>query len=180
MIFEISIISLVALFLLILYKLNNKVLRRFGLAFVAVLLFEYFTQALWLNHNLEPWSYLYLDINWILTIGWAGIITVCMELINLYLPNLTERFRYVISVIFIGIIGFFAEWVVVGLEIRFYPEAVKQSLSGIMLGYGKVPIEALYYIPVFMALMVSFVRYWEICFDEKTKQKLKSNRGKKK
>jgi FlaA1/EpsC-like NDP-sugar epimerase len=165
MIFEISILILVSVFLLLLYKLDSKVFRRFGLAFVAVLLFQYFTQALWLNLNLEPWAYLYLDVAWILTVGWAGIIVVCMQIIELYFPKLPEKARYLFSIILIGIVGFFAEWVVVGLGIRDYPQLVKEGLSGILLGYGKVPIEALYYIPVFMALMVAFVRYWEINFD---------------
>jgi len=182
MIFEISVLILVSVFILILYKLDTKVIRRFWISFVAVLIFEYFTQALWINRNLEPWSYLYLDVNWILTIGWAGIITVCMQVIDLYFPQLKEKVRYVLSVLFIGIVGFFAEWVVVGMSIRHYPEAVKSVLSGITLGDAMVPIEALYYIPVFMALMVSFVRYWEINFDEKIKviKSRKSKRGKKK
>ena len=179
MIFELSILILIGVFLLILNKLDSKVFRRFGLAFVAVLLFQYFTQALWLNLNLEPWAYLYLDVSWILTVGWAGIIVVCLQLIELYFPNLSEKARYALSVVSIGIVGFFAEWVVVGLGIRDYPDAVKEGLSGILLGYGKVPIEALYYIPVFMVLMVAFVRYWEINFDTKVIP-TKFKRGKKK
>ena len=162
MIFEISVIALVGLFLLIINKLDSGVFRRFALACAAVLLFEYFTQALWINKNMASWSYLYLDVNWILTIGWAGIIVVCLQIIELYFPNLNELTRYIYSVLLVGIVGFFAEWVVVGLGIREYPPGVQESLSGIMLGYGKVPIEALYYIPVFMALMIAFVRYWEI------------------
>ena len=170
MIFEISILILVSVFLLILNKLDARVFRRFGFAFIGVLLFQYFTQALWLNVNLEPWAYLYLDVSWILTVGWAGILVVCMGVIELYFPKLSEGKKYLLSVISIGIVGFFAEWVVVGLGIRAYPPAVMEGLSGILLGYGKVPIEALYYIPVFMALMVAFVRYWEISFDAKPKK----------
>lgn len=169
MIFELAVVVLVGVLLLILYKVDAKVLRRFGLTFIAVLLFEYFTQALWLNKNLEPWAYLYLDVSWVLTVGWAGMIVVCMKPIEMYLPRLNERFRYVVSVLLIGGVGFFAEWVVVGLGIRDYPQAVRETLSGIMLGYGKVPVEALYYIPVFMALMVSFVHYWEIALDDRKK-----------
>ncbi|MBT4857929.1 hypothetical protein HOK76_06060 [archaeon] len=178
MIFELTVITLSLVFLLILFKLNSKVFQRFGLAFVAVLLFEYFTQALWLNLNLEPWSYLYLDVSWILTIGWATIIVVSLELIELYFPNYSEKVRYFLSIFIIGIVGFFAEWAVIALGIRDYPLAVKQGLSGILLGYGKVPIEALYYIPVFMALMVAFVRYWEMLLSQKPKKTKK--RGKKK
>lgn len=167
MIFELSVLFIVACLLVIQYKLDNKTFRRFFFAFVAVYLFQYFTQALWLNQNLEPWAYLYLDVSWILTVGWAGIIVTSMKLIDLYFPRLPEGVRYIFQVIIIGLIGFLAEWVVVGLGIRHYPSAVREIFSGVMLGYGKVPIEALYYIPVFMALMVAFVRYWEIAMDSR-------------
>ncbi len=174
MIFELAVLVLVGVFLLLLHKLNIKATRRFIIAFIGVLIFQYFTQALWLNQNLEKWSFLYLDVNWILTVGWAGIIVVSMSLVNLYFPSLKEWSKYIISLLLISIVGFLAEWVVVGLKIRYYSPAVKEVLSGIMLGYGKVPIEALYYIPVFMALITSFVRYWEISFDESASNKKES------
>lgn len=179
MIFEISIVLLTGVFLLILNKIDNNTMRRFGLAFTAVLLFEYFTQALWINKNLESWAYLYLDISWVLTIGWAGIITVCMQVVEMYFKKANELSRFGYSVLFIGIVGFFAEWIVVGLGIRAYPPAVQEVLSGILLGYGKVPIESLYYIPVFMTLMVGFIRYWEISLDaSKGKMSIPLKRGK--
>ena len=162
---------LVGTFLLILYKLDKKVFRRFGLAVIGVLIFEYFTQALWINADLEPWSYLYLGVNWIITIGWAGIITVSTQLIKLYLPKYSKKIRYVISVFVVGIIGFFAEWVGVGLGVRQYTEAALEVTSGILIGYGKVPIEALYYIPVFMALVIAFVHYWEDILDKEESSK---------
>ncbi len=94
--FELSVISLSIIFLLILKKLDKDILRKFGIVFIAVLLFEYFTQALWLNVNLERWAYLYLDVSWIITLGWATIIVVSMAIINLYFPRYSERSRFLL------------------------------------------------------------------------------------
>jgi MFS family permease len=166
--FELSVISLSIIFLLILKKLDKDILRKFGIVFIAVLLFEYFTQALWLNVNLERWAYLYLDVSWIITLGWATIIVVSMAIINLYFPRYSERSRFLLYLIIITIIGLVAEAVVVNLGIRQYSSAVKDVLIGYNI-LGGVPIEVLYYIPVFMALVLSFSRYWEISFGEPDK-----------
>jgi len=70
--------------------------------------------------------------------------------------------------------------VVLGLGIREYSSAAQRMLSGITL--GNVPIGALYYIPVFMVLVISFVRYWETIGEEKAKpiEENKAKKGKKK
>lgn len=159
MIFEISIIAISLIFLLIFYKFNRNVLKVYGLTFVAVLLFEYFTQALWLNKGLESWAYLYLDVSWVITLGWTTIIVIARELSALYFKKYNEKLKIIIDLIFVTIIGFFAEWVVLGLKIREYSSAVLNIASGIKI--GPVPIEALYYIPVFMLLVLTFTFYWE-------------------
>lgn len=178
MIFELAILVLVGVFLLILYKLDSKIIKKFLIACVAVLLFEYFTQALWINLKLQKWAYLYLDVSWILTIGWAGIIVVSMNLVELYLPKMKEYLKYIISLVIISLVGILAEWVVLYLEIRKYTPVVQESLSGITVGYGLLPIEIFYYIPVFMALVTSFVRYWEINLDEKKNINVKPTKKK--
>ncbi|MBU0628436.1 MAG: hypothetical protein KKC75_04550 [Nanoarchaeota archaeon] len=176
MIFERSVITIAIVFLLILIKIDKDSLRKFGIILVAVLLFEYFTQALWLNKNLEPWAYLYLDVSWIIAIGWATIILVSIKIIDLYFSNLSERRRFFFYLVPITIIGIVAEGVVLGLGIREYSSAVQRMLSGIVL--WNVPIEALYYIPVFMVLVISFTGYWETIVEEKAKP-IEENKAKK-
>ena len=47
------------------------------------------------------------------------------------------------------------------IGIREYSAMAQRSMSGVLL-LGLVPIEALYYIPVFMILVLGFKIYWEI------------------
>ena len=70
MIFEIAVILITFLLIFFLKKFNKKIIRRFWLAFVGVLIFELLTHPLWINTGLESWAYLYKDISWIITLCW--------------------------------------------------------------------------------------------------------------
>jgi hypothetical protein len=171
MLFELSVIAITVIFLLLLFKIDKNTLKHFFFAFIAVLLFEYFTQALWFNKSLEPWTYLYLDISWIITIGWAIIIVVGMKLVELYFPTMREKKRFFLYLIFITLAGLVAESVVLKQGIREYSSATLRIMSGVKI--GNVPIEALYYIPVFMTLVISFMKYMEMIFEKKAKKATK-------
>ena len=174
--FEISVILMCLAFLLILRKIDQHTIRKFILICVAVYLFEFFTTSMWLNLNLERWAYLYRDTSWVLTIGWATIIIVSMKIIDLYFNKESEFERFLFYLVPITFIGIVAEASFIYLGIRKYPMEIVQTLSGKTI-FGLVPIEALYYIPVFMALVISFSRYWEINFRENTLITTKSKKS---
>jgi hypothetical protein len=175
--FETVVIVLALVMLLILYKLDHKVLRRFSLIFIGVLLFQYFTQALWLTVGLESWSYLYLGINWIITLGRTTMVLVSVALVDLYLPKFSERTRFWIYLIPIVLLGIISETISAGAETIQYHPALEELFSGLTI-IGKLPIESLFYIPIFMIFVLSFMKYWEKSLD-KSKVK-KTKRGSKK
>ena len=174
MIFEIGVILISLTLLLFIYKLDKHSLKTYGLIFVGVLLFEYFTQALWLNKNLEPWAYLYLDVSWIITLGWSTIIITSKKLVEVYFQSWKAHVKFLASLVLVTIIGYFAEATVLGLGIREYSTAVLNVASGVKLGL--VPIEALYYIPAFITLVLTFAAYWQSQLF-KDKNNLKIARG---
>ena len=139
--------------------------RRFFIVFLGVLIFEYFTQPLWLNKNLEWWAYLYLDVSWVITVGWTVIIIVAEELVDYFKPGLSLKSKFFLYLLMVTAIGLMAEYLVLAIGIRGYAPAVLSILSGNKL-FGLVPAEALYYIPVFMALVISFSKYWELTLQE--------------
>lgn len=177
-VFEISVI--IAAILLLLFGFKNKtLLLRFGLSFVGVLIFEYFTQALWLNKNLESWTYLYLDVSWVITLGWAILVTLSLNIGDVLGRKSKEWQRFTISLAVVSLAGIFGEFIVRLLGIREYASAVYEILSGYtILKY--IPLEALYYIPFFMTLIISFVRYWEIILQKVPETKKKKKKGDKK
>lgn len=145
---------------LLLYKLDKYYIKNLIIAFTGIIIFQYFTQSMWLNLNLEPWSYFYLDVNWILTLGWTIIFLVPMKIVDLYFNEVSKIKNYIISVCFVSLVAFIAEPSVVYLGIRQYSSDVLLVLSGNnILG---TPVEALYYIPVMVALIISFIKYWRL------------------
>jgi hypothetical protein len=178
MYFEIFVILATILVFFVLKKNDKDIYKRFLITFIAVLLFEYLTSAMWMNKNLEFWAYLYKGVSWVITLGWVSIIVGGIAIINHSFPKLNERKKFFLQLILISVAGFFAELLVRLMDIREYSPLAEKSMSGINLGL--VPIEALYYIPVFMTLVISFKRYWEISmFEENKKVKNKLNIKKK-
>lgn len=161
MIFEILVTILTLIILVILRISDKKILSKFFITIVGVLLFEYLTGAMWINQNLESWAYLYKGVSWVITLGWTSIILVSVAIINSGFRRLSEGKRFILQLILVSIIGLIAEIIVRSMGIREYSLMAQKSMSGIML-FGLVQIEALFYIPVFMILVLGFKRYWEI------------------
>ena len=168
--YEFTVIAIAVISLLILRKFDKKVLRNFIIVFIGIILLQYFTQALWLTVGLAKWSYLYQGVNWIITIGRATMVIVSMTVIDLIFPRFSERARFGLYFIPILISGLIAETFSSARgTIQYHPQLL-EAFSGIKI-LGSVPIEAIYYIPVFMLLVVSFARYWQIILDSNVTNK---------
>ena len=179
--YELTIIVMAVVLLLILRKFDKKILRNFVIVFVGVLLLQYFTQALWLTIGLAKWSYLYQGVNWIITLGRTTMVIVSMFVVDLLFPKFSEKARFGLYFIPILITGLIGEVISSSRgTIQYHPKLL-ESFSGVTI-FGSVPIEAIYYIPVFMLLVVSFARYWQMILDNNQKSKkkiLKKNGGSK-
>jgi len=178
--FEVGVILLTILILVVLRKSNDKIYRRFGLAVLAVFLFEYFTNPLWVNANLQPWAYLYLDVSWIITLCWADLILVSMAIGEYMLPKSKEWKRFLSTMGLITFLGLYLEWLFLRLGIRQYPEVIKEYLAATFRIGNVVPVIEILYIPTFMALIIGFVKYWELSLDSNRNINIKQFRGKKK
>jgi hypothetical protein len=169
--FEVGVILLTLLILAVLRKSNDKIYRRFGLAVLAVLLFEYFTHPLWINANLQPWAYIYLDVSWIITLCWVDLILVSMAIGEHMLPKAKEWKKFIFTMVLITISGLYLEWLFLRLGIREYPEVIQEYLAASFRIGNVVPIVELLYIPTFMALIIGFVKYWELALGSGSKNK---------
>jgi|TARA_B100001964_G_C14075833_1_gene527928 hypothetical protein len=176
--YELTVIALAVVSLLVIKKFDKKVFRNFFVIFIGILLLQYFTQALWLTVGLAKWSYLYQGVNWIITLGRSTMVIVSLAIIDYGFPKISQRVRFGLYFIPILIMGIIGEAVSAARgTIQYHPELLN-SFSGITM-LGNVPIEALYYIPVFMLLAVSFAKYWQLVLDNPEIKKSK-NKGRKK
>ncbi|AFY38430.1 hypothetical protein Lepto7376_2132 [[Leptolyngbya] sp. PCC 7376] len=142
----------------VLSKIQEKIWLRFILASVGILIFELFTGPMWYNYHMGKWAYVYRDVSWILTIGWTSLVVSVVILTDNFFPNLRDIYRFPIYLGILTFIAFPLEILVVQMGVRGYADETLSVLSGIKL--FSVPIEAIYYIPVFMGLVVSFYKYW--------------------
>jgi hypothetical protein len=128
-----------------------------------VFLFELFTSPMWHNEHLGRFAYVYCDVSWILTLGWTTLILGVVVSVDRWLSHWSEPKRFATYLGILLAVITFAEISVVALGIRKYSPEVLQAVSGIsMMG---VPIEILYYVPVFTALVIAFYKYWNFVID---------------
>lgn len=149
---------------LLLRRRVTHLLWKFLATAAGVMIFEFFTAPLWRNSKLGSLGYVYHDVSWILTLGWTVLILGAITAVNEVVPQLSEAKRYLLTLLFLLGLVLAAENVVVGLGIRDYAPEVYAVLSGYKIGV--VPVEALYYVPVFTALVVAFARYWSFVIDD--------------
>lgn len=164
MIFEVVVIVGAIVAYVILSRCTTKVWQRAGVMAVGVFLFELFTAPMWVNNHLGWWAYIYCDVSWVLTLGWTTLILSTVVLVDYWLPNWSEPKRFAFSLLCLTGIVLVAEIAVVALGIRSYAPEVMATISGYYL--LDVPIEVLYYVPVFTALVIAFYKYWMFVIDD--------------
>lgn len=162
--FEVFILLGTVVLLLLLSKITQKLLLRYFVVAVGVFAFEFFTAPMWNNLKMGPWAYVYQDISWILTIGWSTLVLSTVLLIDKYLVKKSAIVRFGTYLLSLTFLVFILESIVIHLGIRSYSPEVTNMLSGRLI-FG-LPVEGLYYISVFMALIISFYKYWSLVIDK--------------
>lgn len=160
-VFELAIVLLSVAVVWRLLGSHRPLLRRYCLIFIGVFLFEFSTQLLWQNKGLDWFTYLGPTLNWIITLGWTNIIFFSMLIIDRFnvsagLPN------FIWCLVLTVLVSLFAEQLVLSMGIRGYGPEITSFLIGNTVPLLTVPVEALYYMPVFIALILGFVGYWEM------------------
>lgn len=164
-IFEIFILLGVGLATFFLSKIKTKIIPRFLILALGVLIFELFTSPMWLNERLGVWAYLYHDVSWILTIGWTGLILTVVTVTDQLLAPWKEWQRFPVYLGVLIILVTLLEILVVNLEIRSYAPEVLATLSGVFVA-GVPLLDVFYYTPVFTGLVISFYKYWGFVLDD--------------
>lgn len=142
----------------------TKLWLRLLITLFAVLVFELFTGPMWINEHLGSWAYLYLDLSWVLTIGWSVLILGVVVLVDHWLAKWKQAWRFIAYLLVLLPIVLVLEITVVRLGIRSYSPEVLAATSGQkLLG---APIEILYYVPVFTSLIITFYKYWSFQLEQ--------------
>ncbi len=155
-VFEVCVLVFAVISLLVLARYEKQILRKFLVVALGIFIFEFFTSPMWNNYKMGTWAYVYQDVSWVLTVGWAGLVLCTTSVVDRVFSNRREWQRFLLYLVVLTGIVPILEWVVVRLGIRSYSPEVLES--GGRLCWG-VPLGVLYYVAVFMALVISFYRY---------------------
>lgn len=163
--FEVFVILATAVALAILARHQDRILRRFVIMAVAVLIFEVFTGPMWNNFNMGPWAYLYRDVSWVLTLAWSTMILSTVLIIDLGLPRIKEWQRFVAYLAVLTTLVVVLERVVVGVGIRSYTPEVMDVIEGSYIPVLDVPYHLFYYVPIFMSMVIGLYKYCNMVMD---------------
>ena len=160
--FDVFVIAAAIAVFLLLNRFTKKLWLRALVMATGIFLFELY-RPMWINEHLGRWAYLYHDLSWVLTLGWTTMILGVVVLVDRWLPDWSEPKRFAAYLVMLLVLVTVAEMAVVGIGIRKYAPEVLATVSGTyMLG---VPVEILYYVPVFTALVIAFYKYWTFVID---------------
>ena len=147
----------------VLARLTTRLWLRAIVMMGGVFLFELFTSPMWHNEHLGRFAYVYCDVSWILTLGWTTLILGVVVSVDHWRSDWSEPKRFAVYLGILLALVTIAEMVVVALGIRKYSPEVLQAVSGISM--RGVPLEILYYVPVFTTLVIAFYKYWNFVID---------------
>lgn len=164
-IFEIFVLLAVLFLLPVLSKFTKRVLWKFAVLAIGVLIFEFFTNPMWFNYKMGPWAYIFQDVSWILTLGWSIMILSVIVFVDRNFSSRKEWQRFGIYLAILTILVLFFESIVIKLGIRSYSPEV-EAVCGKYFSFGP-SFAALYYIPVFLSLVIGFYKYWSLLIDGK-------------
>lgn len=147
----------------ILPRFRPRLWRHAAVMAGAVLIFEIFTGPMWRNLHMGKWAYLYQQTSWVLTLGWTALFLAT----DVFVDHLARarsalsRFAIKLAALTPVVLGF--EILLGAIGLRSYAPEVWASVCGIKL--AGVPVEVLYYVPVFAALILGFHGYWALVLD---------------
>jgi hypothetical protein len=136
-------------------------LNRLLLTTVAVVLFEIVVEPMATNQNFPAWSYVFHDITVIMTGLWVLIVTVSTLAVDRFLRTTDVRLKFAAYLTLITLIAAPIEAWFIQNGYRVYGPSATADFIGLRTVILDLPIEVLAAIPLYLSLVISFVRYWD-------------------
>lgn len=136
-------------------------LRSLVIAAVGVFFFEIMIEPMVENRNFPQWSYVYRDISVVMTAFWVVLIWIATYAVDRLLPRVRQSLRFAAYLIVLGIVATPIEAWFINSGYRVYGPSATANFIGIRTAWTDIPIEVALAIPLYLALIITFVRYWE-------------------
>lgn len=134
---------------------------------LAIFLFEVMIEPMVLNQGFPRWSYLFHDISFLMTGIWVAVIGLTALLVYRFFPHYPMGYRFAIALLLCTAIALPIEYLLFTNGYRVYGPSAVHNFSGFVIPVLDAPIEIAFAIPCYMALVIAFIRYWEILLDNR-------------
>lgn len=167
-IYQIFIIALtVSLWIFMKRKGYKNVTRKFVLLFIGVLLFELMTEPMWIISSLWSWTFIFRDISFILTLNWINAIMISILIVDYAFYDLPEKRRFWMYLLFVTGMILPLEIFLSNAGILGHAAELLARTEGIMIPFSSIPIEAIFVLPIFGTLIITFYKYTNYLMDQK-------------
>jgi hypothetical protein len=139
----------------------GSLLRRLALTIVGVFLFEIMVEPMATNLNFPTWSYVFHDITIVMTGFWVLLVTLATYVIDRLIPNVDFRLRFAAYLALLTAVAVPIEGWFIQSGYRVYGPTATSEFLGFRTLIGDIPLEVVAAIPLYLALVISFVRYWD-------------------
>jgi hypothetical protein len=141
---------------------KRKWLATLGISILGVLLFELMIEPMVVNANLPGWSYIYRDVSLLMTGLWVVIIWLSVYIVDRLFIHLNLVWRFLIYLGLIGLLVLPIEAWFINNGYRLYGPSAAANFTGFQTVVAQIPVEVAFAIPLYLALVIAFIRYWEI------------------
>jgi hypothetical protein len=143
---------------------NERVVNpisRLVISLVGVFFFEVLIEPMVDNIGFPAWSYVFRDITILMTGLWVLVIWAGTYVVDRLLPRLDQARRFALYLIVIGLVAAPIEAWFINTGHRVYGPGATADFSGVRSVFTDTPIEVTLAIPLYLGLVIAFIRYWE-------------------
>ncbi|MFY8149580.1 MAG: hypothetical protein ACOVNL_10250 [Prochlorococcaceae cyanobacterium] len=133
----------------------------------AVLLFELMVEPMVVNRGFPAWSYVYRDVSLVMSGLWVLVIAITAALVYRLGLALPIAARFLLALGIATAIALPIEYALLAAGMRVYGPSAVANFSGFTIPVLQAPVEVAFAIPCYLALVIGFIRYWEIVLDNR-------------
>ncbi|MFM7549514.1 MAG: hypothetical protein ACKO8I_11735 [Cyanobacteriota bacterium] len=134
---------------------------------LAVLLFELMVEPMVENRGFPAWSFLHRDVSLLMSGLWVLVIAITAALVYRIGAHLPIALRFLLALAIATAIALPIEYALVATGMRVYGPSATANFSGFTIPVLSAPVENAFAIPCYLALVIGFIRYWEIVLDNR-------------
>lgn len=141
---------------------NPQLLMSLVLAVISVVLFEIMIDPVVENRGFPEWSYFYRDLSIVMTLLWVAILWISTSLTDKLWFYLDMQKRFILYLIIGSALFLPLEMWFINNGNRLYGPSAQENFTGFTAWGTDIPLEVVLAIPFYLALMIGFIRFWEL------------------